>query len=231
MSEQLNLPLGRPSSAPEVVNESYGPRGWSMMSSTTGWLRSVWADDYLDRIIRPDVSPITRVDVRAASSQRDALQERFVSWRDRMVREKRGTWNKGAFVLNDGESPFTEKWFACNAQGKVDGRLFVYTGDIRIPEVNVDGEVYRAGERGNDRKTVIAEIMGTAFTPWERKDLLERIDSPEMWDRLLCHRMLRLDDLGPETERMIREENLSPESRENLLYNLLNMRRNREGPT
>jgi len=36
--------------------------------------------------------------------------------------------------------------------------------------------------------------------------------------------MLRLDDLGPETERMIREENLSERSRENLLYNLLNMR-------
>ena len=32
----------------------------------------------------------------------------------------------------------------------------------------------------------------------------------------------------PETERMIREENLSSESRENLLFNLMRMRRSRE---
>lgn len=238
--KQLSLPLGRPSE-PQNLVDTIMTRGFLMQSSTTGMLRKVWADDYLDRIMHPDREPLTLADCVAASGARCAWEGRFMDWRTRMLREKRGAYvwisKEGKrvleFRLNEGEEDWSERYWPRNAKGEIDARLFRWDCESRVPLVNVDGEVYRAGGRGNDRKTVIAEIMGTVFAPWERKDLLERIDSPETWDSLLCHRMLRLDDLGPETERMIREENLSPGSRENLLHNLLNMRlqRSREGGT
>ena len=229
--KQLSLPLGRPSE-PQNLVDTIMTRGFMMQSSTTWMLRKAWADDYLDRIMYPDREPLTVADCMAASGARHAWERRFMDWRMKMLREKRGKMvlvSKGRhqpkeFRLNDGEQDWSERYWPKNAKGEIDARLNHFDCESRVPIVNVDGEVYRAGERGNDRKTVIAEIRGTVFAPWERKDLLERIDSPETWDSLLCHRMLRLDDLGPETERMIREENLSPESRENLLYNLLNMR-------
>ncbi len=240
MSTQLSLALGRPSEPQHIVNTVMG-RGFVMQSSTTWMLRKAWADDYLDRIVYPDREPLTLADCVAASGARHAWEGRFMDWRTKMLREKRGKmvwvskeWGRvREFRVNAGEQDWSERYWARNAKGEVDSRLFDWDCESRVPIVNVDGEVYRAGERGNDRKTVIAEIMGTVFAPWERKDLLERIDSPETWDSLLCHRMLRLDDLGPETERMTREENLSPESRENLLHNLMNMRlqRSRENLT
>jgi hypothetical protein len=234
-SKQLSLPLGRPSEPQNIWDATSTPGfshpGFTMMSSTTWMLRKVWADDYLDRIMYPDREPLTVADCVAASGARHAWEGRFMEWRTKMLREKRGkmVWTSEGgrrvrFQPNEGEQDWSERFWPKNAKGDFDGRLMDWDCESRVPVVNVDGEVYRAGERGNDRKIVIAEIMGTAFTPSERKDLLERIDSPETWDSLLCHRMLRLDDLGPETERMIREENLSERSRENLLDNLKNMR-------
>jgi len=239
-SKQLSLPLGRPSE-PQNLVETAMTRGFMVQSSTTWMLRKAWADDYLDRTIHPDREPLTLANCVAAGGARHAWERRFMDWRMKMLREKRGkmVWTSkdgkrvNEFRVNDGEQDWSEWYCPKNAKGEIDARLTHFDCESRIPEVNVDGEVYRAGERGNDRKTVIAEIMGTVFAPWERKDLLERIDSPETWDSLLCHRMARLDDLGPETERMIREENLSERSRENLLHNLLHMRlqRSREEHT
>jgi hypothetical protein len=236
MTQQMFLSLGRPSEPPETVS-GFASANFSMMWSISGGMRAIWSEDYLDRIIRPEVPPLTVEDCGRANTERHAYVARYRAWQNSMLREKRGCMKDVEqpgghiirdFVLNDGEKPFTERYFARNAKGEVDGRLFSTDIESRIPLVNVDGVVYRAGERGNDRKVILSEIYGTSFFPNERFKLLELIDSPRTWDQLLCHRMLNLRDYGEETERMIREENLSPESRENLLYNLENLRRNSE---
>ena len=147
-----------------------------------------------------------------------------------MVRERRAKFTQvcdgrgsfSEFVLNDGEKDF-EDFEDRNAAGEFDARLIAFSGDCRIPVVNVDGVVYRAGERGNDRRVIRAEIMGTAFTHDERRSLLELLDSPQTWDRIIIRRM-KLGDLGPETERLIQEENLTADMRENLMGNLMNLR-------
>ena len=69
MSQQLLLKLGHPSENPEVL-ESMEVPGWSMMSSTTGWLRSLWANDYLDRVLHPERDPITLEDCQVANAAR-----------------------------------------------------------------------------------------------------------------------------------------------------------------
>jgi hypothetical protein len=229
MSQQLFLKLGHPSENPKVL-ESMEVPGWSMMSSTTGWLRSLWADDYLDRVLHPECDPITLEDCQVANAARHKFCKEHSEWQRKMLKEGRGSMRfveksgSMGFVLNEGEKdPY--HFIPRNAKGETDARLYAYDGDIRVPTVNVDGDTYLAGARGNDRRVIVAEIMGTAFTNRERHELLERINSPKTWDQMLCHRMRNVGDLGDETERLIREGGLSDASRENLLYNLSEMRK------
>lgn len=221
---QMYLPLGRPAHEPTIEDVRLSTNGYSFQSSTTGMLRDLWAADYVDRLIKPHKPALTPADCDASTAAHDVWVDGYRKWLRTLPVERHQRVVRGDYSLKEGEANYV-RFNPVNAEGAFDTRLYDYRGDCRIPLVDVDGEVYRAGARGNDRKTIVSEIMGTAFTPAERKNLLEYIDSPEMWDRLIGYRMCVLRDYGPETERMIREENLSEESRENLLYNLQNLRK------
>ncbi len=224
MSQQLSLGIGYPSE-PQYPGEYRAFTGWSMYSFTTSGFRALWAEDYLERIIHPDRKPLNEADCLTNNAARRKIEKlaRQMLREGRASKRRSETRNHTFIEMNAGEGDQLS-YFPQDASGEFDERLYAYDGNSRIPLVNVDGQVYRAGERGNDRKVILAEIRGTPFTFKEISDLLERVDSPKTWDRLIIHRMKVLKDLGPETERMILEENLSPETRDNLRYNLQYLR-------
>ena len=181
-------------------------------------------EDFRQRIYDPRRPALTREDLRVCSEARDAWEKRLVEWRRQEIREGRGRYVSGLPVTDE---QFSEVWVPRNAAGKVDGRLYGYRGQSRIPLIKADGEQWYAGERGNDYEQVKIEVINCELMPEERQEMLDWLDSSECFEKMLIYRMLHYEDLGPETEELLRGAPLDARTRENLEHNFYNLRRSR----
>jgi len=216
MGSQLPLEIGRgPGRTPGETTYA-GDRMFFV--STTWMLRELWIEDYKARLIEHDRPAITMEDIERVSVERDAANDAVRAVRDRN--------NKAGYAHKQLPEPKPEfvpeeepRWWPS------DSRLSVCCSRLRIPVIVCDDETWLAGEKGNSREIIRTEVINTEFFPVERDRMLAWMDSPDSWDKQIVYRMCERNDVGEETERLIREGDLSDESRENLLYNLDNMRR------
>ena len=218
MPEQLSLGIGRgPGRTPGRISH-FEDR--TLFVSTTWMLRNQWIQDYQDRVIRYDVPALTPEQLREASASLEAYRDRYLEWRRLMLKGGKAGYAAGDFYLKKGTPDFAERWWPPNDDFRVNKWLM----QSRIPVIMADGETWLAGEKGNSREILRIEVINTEFFPQERQKMLDWMDGWKSWDQQLIYRMCQMNDIGEETERLIMEGDLSDKSRENLLYNLRNMR-------